>query len=901
MEDPFGLRAGDTVDRYRILESIGIGGMGVVYRAQDPKLDREIALKLVRADRQDDGGQSQTRLLREAQAMAQVSHPNVLPIYDVGTLEAGVFIAMEYIQGQSLPQWMQEQTRAPEEIVDVFVEAGRGLAAVHLAGLIHRDFKPSNVLLDHRVLIMDFGLARATGTPSTEDGPSPDELPSTPLPGGILSTELTQVGTILGTPAYMAPEQMVAGRDVDERCDQYGFCASLFEMLHGHRPFDGESMLDLYRAKHHQRWAEVEASSPFVRQVMEVVHRGLAADPDQRWPSMTALVDALAQLRTPTRRRRWLPWTLAGAVGAIAGAALWPSSDEPSPCGEEDGLAGIWDEDQRQAVRAAWEDSGAPYWEQAWGTVSPRLDAYADAWRAQHVAVCEANRSPEPEDPALLDQRARCLDDRRRRLAALAETLGRSEPEVVETAAAGVAGLARIESCEDTRYLANALEPPTTPREALAVARLRESLARVDALTDTERFDDALTLARTVLEAAEGQDYAPVQVEAQHRLGRLMMFGSEPSESVEVLSKSYFRARELGHDEVALAAATDLIRAEDLGHHYEDGLHWARTAESLLPTVGDEPSQRALLMRRKGSMVADMGRQQEGIEMLERAAAIQREVFGDDDPRVAVTLLALGRNLRRREGRVDEAVQILREALATAESAFNPVHPSVSRYANGLGNALVMSGKLDDALVHYERADSITRAALGDEHPERAGLLISRSQIHTRRREFERSIALISKALEIWEEAHGPDHPRVGLAVNNLGVAYEGKGDTAMASSLYRRALRIARATLGEDHPHVAVSHRNLAETLLDLGKDQEARTQFQTVLDIATRSEVAPDDVALAHFGLARLDWKAGTDRATTRATIERAHAALAEQGPFVQAEADAVATWLREHPLEP
>ena len=745
---------------------------------------------------------------------------------------------------------------------------------------------------------MDFGLARATGSPPTEEGVPGDNEPPIPSAGGALSTHLTHAGTVLGTPAYMAPEQMVVERAIDERCDQYAFCVALFEMLHGRRPFADAPMLHLYREKHHERWVEVRPTGVLVGRVTAIVWRGLAARPDDRWPSMASLVDALQEARAKDRGRRWLPWGIAGVLvlGTVATAML--SGEDRNPCEADDQLAGIWDDEQVQAVREAWQGSGAPYWEQAWATVSPRLNAHADAWRVQHRAVCEANRSATPEDPALLDRRSRCLDDRRRRLAALVQTLRLRDPGVVETATASVAALPRVELCADTRYLAADLDPPATLEQAKAVAGLREHLAHVEALTETEQLDDALELAREVVTAAEAQDYAPVHAEALVALGQLRMRGQEMDDAAEILERGYFAASEAGHDEVALDAATELIRVMNLLNRYEDGLHWSRTAEALLPTMGEEPSRRALVLHGMGALLTEMGRRQEAVDKLEQAIVLEKMVFGDADPRVAESQLVLGKTLRRQEGRLDDALKILREALATAEAAYDPAHPEVAKYINGLGNGLVMQGELDDALSHYERAEAIIRAALGDDDPERAGLLISRSMIHTRRGQFKRSTALITKAMALWEAAHGPDHPLVALAANNLGVVREGQGDDAAAAVLYRRALRISQQTFGSTHPNVAIGHRNLGESLMRLGEREEARIQFQRILDIAAESEVSADDVAMARFGLARLGWDDGTDRAAARALAVKAHEALTGMGPFVKEEIEAVAEWLEEHP---
>src|SRR5450755_1589269 len=216
-----------AVGRYRLLQLVGRGGMGEVYAAYDPELDRRVAIKILRADARPDHIEA-ARLAREAQAVAKLSHPNVVAIYDVGSSAGRMFLAMELVEGETLAAWLAHHTRRTSEILSMFLMAGRGLCAAHRAGIVHRDFKPQNVMVarDGSARVMDFGLAAAGG------------------PGHTQQIRLTKAGAILGTPLYMSPEQMV-GQTVDPRADQFSFCVSLWEALHGARPFEGSTVLEL--------------------------------------------------------------------------------------------------------------------------------------------------------------------------------------------------------------------------------------------------------------------------------------------------------------------------------------------------------------------------------------------------------------------------------------------------------------------------------------------------------------------------------------------------------------------------------------------------------------------------------------------------------------------------------
>jgi serine/threonine-protein kinase len=280
--------------------------MGVVYAAEDPRLGRKVALKLLHPALAEVAEEQQQRLLREAQAMARLSHPNVLPVFDLGTEGRQVFLAMEFIEGPTLAAWLKQRERTWREILGIFLEAGRGLAAAHQAGLVHRDFKPTNVLVgaDGRPRVTDFGLVRVAAT--LEEG-QPQASPRS------AESTLTQTGTVAGTPAYMSPEQL-AGRPVDARGDQFSFCVALYEALHGVRPFAAD-------APPEHRWMlrRPDRSPRVPGYVRAVLARGLALEPAERFPSMDALLAALT--RPPTLRRRWVALGLAGSL-ALAGMGV---------------------------------------------------------------------------------------------------------------------------------------------------------------------------------------------------------------------------------------------------------------------------------------------------------------------------------------------------------------------------------------------------------------------------------------------------------------------------------------------------------------------------------------------------------------------------------------------------
>jgi formylglycine-generating enzyme required for sulfatase activity/tRNA A-37 threonylcarbamoyl transferase component Bud32 len=323
--EPSLLDTGERLGRYLIIERVGNGAMGVVYGAYDPELDRKIALKLLKGREVGQEDAARARLLREAKAMARLAHPNVIAVHDVGIFDGQVFLAMEFLGGGTLKSWLAAGPRHWREVLDVFVAAGRGLAAAHAAGLVHRDFKPENVLLDRegRPRVVDFGLAREAAASQHGSGDGSVAVTATEETSGNHLETLTRTGAIMGTPAYMAPEQ-IAGDATDERTDQFSFCVALYEALYGGRPFRGESLL---RLLHRVTEGELEPT-PEDREVPTWIRRallrGLKADPAQRWPSMAPLIAALQDDPAARHRRRLLLGTASALLlaGVMVVAAM---------------------------------------------------------------------------------------------------------------------------------------------------------------------------------------------------------------------------------------------------------------------------------------------------------------------------------------------------------------------------------------------------------------------------------------------------------------------------------------------------------------------------------------------------------------------------------------------------
>ncbi len=336
------VRAGDRIGRYVVRNRLGRGGMGVVWGAYDPVLGRRVALKLVlhRDSAEAVEIQVDERLRREAQALARLSHPNVVSLYDVGTCEHGDYLALELVPGVDLQQWLRTKTRSWREIVEVFLLAGRGLAAAHVAGLIHRDFKPANVIVgpQSHVTVVDFGLARSAeldttlgagaGGPSAEAGANAN-APASLRPSGdaiatraLLSTRLTGTNMIVGTRGYMAPEQLL-GLVVGPRSDQFSFCVALYDALYGIRPYPGKNAVETATAYARGVITEPSDRKGVPARVHQVLLQGLSIEPDDRFASMDALLSKLRRAMPGPRKRLMLVAALLATATASCGAGAW--------------------------------------------------------------------------------------------------------------------------------------------------------------------------------------------------------------------------------------------------------------------------------------------------------------------------------------------------------------------------------------------------------------------------------------------------------------------------------------------------------------------------------------------------------------------------------------------------
>jgi serine/threonine-protein kinase len=882
------LARGTKLGRYIVIEELGRGGMANVVRAYDSKLRRNVALKMLRRDLV--GAQGEVRLVREAQAMARLSDPAVVTVFDVAAMPEGVVIAMELVEGGTLTRWLATD-RSSRRILEVFAQAGRGLATAHRAGIIHRDFKPSNVLMteDERPKVADFGIARASAIADIPDADS----------SAHVDLGITRAGMLLGTPRYMAPEQRHKS-DVDARADQYAFCVALWEALAGYSPFAGDGTPELWAAKA-EGAPPLPASAKVSPRIAAAIARGLAPAPSERWPDMDALLDALADRETEVRRRR-VGLAAAGAVVIIGGLVAWTTRGA-APCGDAGThLAGIWDETRARELAAALQATGATYA----GTMASRLrtdlDAYTSDWSARHREVCEATRIRHERPIAEMDLRMACLFRAKAELGGVIDVLLELDRSALAGAGDLVAGLPELAQCDDATRLASQAPRAIDPQTAAAIDGLRARLAHARAVGESGRHEDALAEAQTVAETAEGLDDPMLAADVALVLARIHGLAGDHDLAEAQFTSAMTAALALDDTDRSIAATSGFaFYLNEVQARPERALGLSLVAVALAERSDVDERSRADALSTYGGVLRALGRYAESETAPRRALEIRIATLGPVHSHVATSSTNLGLVLVDL-GRLDEAIAEHRRAVQIWRDAYGDGHPYVALARGNLGNALESSGRAIEAVAELQAAVDIRLQTMSPEDPSLGiahndlGIALASAGRHAEAEHEARD------AIRIWNEALGPNDRRIGYGRNNLGIALEGQGRLVEAEVEFRRSATDVERAMGKDHPVLAKLWSNVARVAHARGHDEEAESLYRRALELRERA-LSPEHSAVARTLAAMSDVLVARGRidealeATARAsTIVAAGPATADVQLDVAA-ARARALWAAEH----
>ncbi|MCH9688912.1 MAG: tetratricopeptide repeat protein, partial [Deltaproteobacteria bacterium] len=822
--------------------------------------------------------------------------------------------------------FMESGPHSWRDIVGVFVQAGRGLVHAHGAGVVHRDFKPDNVMIDGqgRVRVLDFGLAlwEALDLPSTGEGTHDGE--SEP------AERLTVTGAVLGTPAYMAPEQRRNHR-VQPACDQYSFCVSLYEALAGQRPSKTDD-----ESRRHERTMPIA--------LRRIVERGLVADPDGRWPSMAVLVDRLESLLA-VRQRRW--GAVALGVGALTVAtALAPAaaSEQVAACRPATERAqAVWSEPRQRQLATRFEADGRSFVQQAWPGLQASVTARMAGWSTAADEACNAGRAdPAASKDTSVWQRL-CLDSQLRQTDALLAVLERGDRALLEHAAASFDALDDLSACSAERagqgYAPLSHDPATLAR----ALELEVELQAARAEGRVHQFGSGIARAQRVADDAQALHVPSLVARALRVQADLESQAGRPERAEQTLTSAIEHGH-AGHDDDEVAAAWVALVSVvgvDLGR-LDDAQRMFAMANGAVARAGNEAGLLSRWLQNQGAVVQAAGDPEAGVELLTRALAVVEQEYGAEHPRVADVLHDLARALRaagkvhasvphgRRAvainearygarhprvegvlrsvatahamlGQHDVAIPMFERGLSILREALGPEHVRVAAAHHNLGMSYLHLTRVDEAARHFQRAIAIDRVVLGEDNPRRVPALYGLAMVHTTKGEQEQAEGLLREGLSVVEAAWGPDHPDLAYLISALGDLFAARGDHETALEHYTRVNTLLETTLGTEHTRLVPGYNAMGVSLLELGRPQQARPLLERALEICSRGDSDTADTAAAHLALARTLVQLDDDRPRAYALARQSRALWAEGGePFAEQVAS-VDAWLGEHAPAP
>ena len=819
--DSEALRRGETVGRYVVVSPLGHGGMGVVYGAYDPDLDRKVALKLLHSD----SARAWTlRLADEAKVMAKVSHPSVVSVYDVGDHGGRMFIAMEFVDGTTLREWLRSG-RSQTAIVTAFARAGRGLYAAHQQGLVHRDFKPDNVMVQgegaddssgpRRVQVLDFGLAHV----GDQDG------------GDTASSSGVEFG---GTPGYMAPE-IFGQLEATAASDQFSFCAALFEALTGQRPFAGDSLPVLVANVTHGDLQTPATFSELPRWLRRALTRGLQTDPNERWPSMDAL---LLELERDRKRARRLGLAAVGTGILLASVLATQQLQErrhKSACAEDGAaVATLWNEARASEVERAMLETQLPFVPNNWARARPALDTFANRWSEATTEVCVSAKvhNTAPHYELATD----CLDEARISFSALIDQLVRGGASSASELAENALALRDPRTCLEPAELSGRAAAPTSAQAREAVAEVRFDIAQVAALLDVGQIAEANALANRAVATADKIDWPTIAAKARISLAAVVAEAGDPEAALALEQEAMIIAGTAGDDTTALAAtlaamftlASDLYRpaeAMQLQHH-------ARMLAQRARLEADDPRSNVLL-NTMGVAHFINGEHSQARDYFTQYVAYLRAQLGTSHPKVASALTNLA-NAQAALGNVDTALQLGQEVIEIRTTELGATHPKLGSAFATMGTLLTRAGRNAEGIAYMERAVTIRSRVFGGDAPQVISVQnnIVSSLISERR--FEEAVKLGAVVLAARRRQFATPNSETAGALQNLSVALRQLGRFDEATAAAAESAALTRKLFGPTHPRTVGVALTVATATRDSGDTEQAVALYRDIVETA-------------------------------------------------------------------
>jgi len=850
------LSRGTLLGRYIVVDELGAGGMGVGYAAYDPELNRRVAVKVLQAD-SDEG-----RMLREAQALARLAHPNVVAVYDVGSFGKQMFLAMELVEGQTLSKYLRDGEHAWRDVLALFVQAGRGLVAAHAAGVVHRDFKPGNVLVgaDGRVRVMDFGLARAGEIEVPE--------PAIASSRDMLSEDLTRTGSIMGTPLYMPPEAF-RGEVTGELGDQFSFCVALYQALYKQTPFDTE-----WAGTDEARWKmrEPPRGSDVPRWLREVIARGLAVAPADRHRDMQSVIELIDHKPSGAR------WRVAGAaalglavLGVIGYTRFSAHEGRPAVCrGADAKLAGIWDAATKTAIHERFANSGSPLAGDAWGSTERLLDQYTHHWVAMRTETCEATQVRGEQTAEVMTLRMTCLDQRLQELAALVGVLREADDKVVAKAPIALGSLARVDGCADVAALLAPVPPPKDPTKQHEIDEIRAVRAKSAALRMAGKWDEALALGEPLVARAKAIGYRPLEASVLRNVAMLQAYKGE-SKSAKETALASLEAAEAGRDDnEKVSTLADLASIlTDLGEP-QAALQWGRIGRSVLEHFHDPDAEIGLLIN-LGTVYPILNDVESCIESQTEALRLQTRLDPND-----IQIIPASINLAKCEllaDRLDQASAHLEQAKRALSVLFpSGTHPYMVPIEMNLADIEQARGKFPDAIEHNRRSGDIAAASGGKDHPDAVAARTRVAYQYVYMGEYDKAQEILVPELDAARKRPNFDLNTSPL-LSALAETRFGRQELAEAESLTREMIALDKKLMGTADIEEG-DYLILAEILSARGRTSEALQELDRAEAVENKLTTGTPDRCrrLVALGTAQLAAKDPRAPATFEAAVAAA-----------------------------
>ena len=816
---------GSRLGRYILLDDLGEGGMGQVFIAFDTELERKIAIKLLHPQTESIlAEQNYKRLYREAKAMARLSHPNVVSIYDVGQTDDGQpFLAMEYIQGETLKQWIRSESRSLEACYTAFLQAGQGLQAAHEAGLIHRDFKPANVLLgqDGQFRVTDFGLAR--GNIVTEPPPtrstSNEESESYQSGPKSWETSFTETGYILGTPAYMSPEQF-DGHTTDEQSDQFSFCVALFEAVYGKRPFSSRTPEKRMTAHLEVQSGQSPSGQTIPGWLKRILQKGLQPHPEARYPSMSALLEDLRQGAHPPKRNYYTLYTVAFTV--LLGA-LFLFQNSTAPCqGGTEKYAKVWSSQVQKKVRSAFQRVGIPSAMKKWQRVSERLRAYGNLWNKQYQSVCKATHVHKEQSTRALDLRMNCLYGQLRELGALLKLFAQADKRIIKRALSIVYKLDEPKSCQDLKALQRLVPLPKDPTQRKVIEYLQEKLPRLKMLFKVGRYRTGLRMTKRLYKKVKVTKYAPLEAMYLYRLFRFEYSLGLKKKSQQTGLKTLWKAQE--YNDIVIQVQTYIHLASN-ARDFEDfqrARHLTKHAESIIHQLNDKTRYQIMIYNNYALNAIGRDLPKQASLLLEKAHKTAIKRFGVRHPAPVVISNNLGLSYERIH-RWNDAEKIHRENIQNGIAVYGKEHPYITFFRANLAHVMMSQRKFQAAHKIFQQ-DLLQRIQIfGPQHVRTANTYTALGNLYLRTKQLDKALYHAQQALYIRIRAYGRKNSTYARSLLLKGKILYAQGKTKQALMLWKESLAIFKLRFKGLHILKSDLHLLMAQTKLDHSQVQQA------------------------------------------------------------------------------